>query len=398
MRKLLRKILKKSSLGYKNLIKSILEIFDKNRTDEPPYEYNFLYSLKKSEYQKYLKKIYKYKTGENLNLKHPKTFNEKIQWFKLNGVTPLIRDCTDKVKVRDYVLEKIGEEYLKPVLQIIPNESKETMRCHYEQVNDNSGLARQSTDRCNQILDCHADIKMSSSARLRFPKFQFRENWVLAEYNDREPNDVSAYFDKIDFDKLPDSFVIKTNHGCKWQYIIKNKEEYLKNKRLFDITRKQMTGWLEQDYSFWNGFEMNYHGIEPKILIECLMLNNSNKNNEAIQVYCFYGIPKLILRIEEGTNNKTTLYNEKLNIIDDVLSTGDEKVNKPPDKLINQSFDLSKKLCKDFNFVRVDWMVFKNSLYFEELTFTPYSGYCNFTNQINKKFSHFINRKAANGF
>ncbi len=37
--------------------------------------------------------------------------------------------------------------------------------------------------------------------------------------------DVTTYFDQIDFDKLANSFVIKCNHGCKWQYIIKDKEE-----------------------------------------------------------------------------------------------------------------------------------------------------------------------------
>ena len=150
---------------------------------EPPWEYAFLYNLSESEYPKYLAKIFKYRTGKNLNLKHPKTFNEKIQWIKLYGVTDLMRKCTDKVAVRDYVKNKIGEEYLKPVLQIILNESHETVRCHCEQVNDNLGLARQSTDGSHDILDCRADNKMSLSAR-----------------NDGELDDVSTYFDKINFD------------------------------------------------------------------------------------------------------------------------------------------------------------------------------------------------------
>ena len=99
---------------------------------EPPWEYSFLRNLPESEYPKYLKKIYKYRTGENLNLNQPKTFYEKLQWFKLYGVTPLMQDCTDKVKVRDYVKEKIGEEYLKPVLQIIG-------ACHSENIENLNG-------------------------------------------------------------------------------------------------------------------------------------------------------------------------------------------------------------------------------------------------------------------
>ena len=118
---------------------------------EPPWNYYFLQNLPEKEYPRYLAKLFYLNTGEKLPLRHGvidkkklKTFNQKIQWIKLNGVTDLMRDCTDKVKVRDYVKEKIGEEYLKPVLQIIPNESHETVRCHCEQVNDNLGLAQQS--------------------------------------------------------------------------------------------------------------------------------------------------------------------------------------------------------------------------------------------------------------
>ena len=291
------------------------------------------------------------------------------------GVTQLMRDCTDKVKVRDYVKEKIGEEYLKSVLQIIPNESHETMNCHCEQVNDNSGLARQSTDESQDILDCRADIKMSLSARLRFPKFQFRENRVLAEYNDKELDDVSTYFDKINFDKLPKAFVIKTNHGCKWQYIIKNKNEFLQNKRLFEVVKQNITGWLEQDYSFWNGFEMQYKGIISKILIEQLMIG------EEMQVYCVKGQPKYLIRI--FNNNTIAIFDENLNITNDIFGFKEQKINTKANELIKQTFVLSTQLAKNFNFVRVDWITYQNKLYFEELTFTPYSGFNCFKNNLN---------------
>ena len=374
-------------------MKNIFKLFfNKNGMDEQSRDYYFFKNLSECEYPKYLKKIYKYKTGENLNLKHPKTFNEKIQWIKLYGVTDLMRDCTDKVKVRDYVKERIGEEYLKPVLQIIPNESHKTMHFHCEQVNDNLGLARQSTDRSNDTPDCRADIKMSSSARLRFPKFQFRENRVLAEYNDRalvfKDNDNTTYFDKIDFDKLPDSFVIKTNHGCKWQYIIKNKKEYLKNKRLIKISKKQITGWLEQDYSFCNGFELQYGNIEPKILIEPLLREDINTNCKEIHVYVCNNLPKYIIKIHNA--NGITIYDENLHFVDEIFSEDDKKIFEPADALINQAFYLSKQLSKEFTFVRVDWMIYQNKLYFEELTFTPYSGFHKF---LNKKLVERISFK-----
>ena len=103
-----------------------------DRIGQPPWDYYFLRNLDEKEYPKYLAKLFYLNTGEKLPLSHGvidkkklKTFNQKIQYYKLYGVTPLMRDCTDKVKVRDYVKEKIGEEYLKPVLQIIGS-------CHSE--------------------------------------------------------------------------------------------------------------------------------------------------------------------------------------------------------------------------------------------------------------------------
>ena len=169
-------------------MKNILNFFIKDKTDNLPYDYNFLLNLEKGEYPKYLAKIFKYSTGEELPLlkewsfksgilsykidkKRLKTFNQKIQWIKLYGITPLMRDCTDKVKVRDFVRERIGKEYLKPVLQVVRSEE--------------SGV------RSNNL------------------------NFSLSTLN-------SPLFDQIDFDKLPDSFVIKCNHGCKWHYFIMN--------------------------------------------------------------------------------------------------------------------------------------------------------------------------------
>ena len=192
--------------------------------------------------------------------------------------------------------------------------------------------------------------------------------------NDGKLEDVSTYFDKIDFDKLPNSFVIKTNHGSKWQYIIKDKEQFLPNKQLFETVKSNITGWLEQDYSLWCGFELQYKNITPKILIEPLMREEINTMCEQINVYCCSGMPKIFIRFQD---NKTTLYDEELKIIDDVLSNGDVKINKPVDDLLNQTFVLSKQLSKDFCFVRVDWMIYQNKLYFEEFTFTPFSGFKN---------------------
>ena len=65
-----------------------------------------------------MKDWYYERTGEVLNLENPKTFNEKIQWLKLYDSTPIKTRLADKYLVREWVKEKIGEEYLIPLLGV----------------------------------------------------------------------------------------------------------------------------------------------------------------------------------------------------------------------------------------------------------------------------------------
>lgn len=64
----------------------------------------------------YLKKWYKFKTGKELNLKNPQSFNEKLQWLKLYDRNPNYSKMVDKYEVRQYIKEKIGEEHLIPLV------------------------------------------------------------------------------------------------------------------------------------------------------------------------------------------------------------------------------------------------------------------------------------------
>ncbi|MCD7945955.1 MAG: hypothetical protein LUF81_05070, partial [Clostridiales bacterium] len=81
-------------------------------------EYYYFKGLEPSRYPEALKEWYYHKTGHVLNLEHPRTYTEKIQWLKLYDSTPLKGRLSDKYLVRDYVKEKIGEEYLVPLLGV----------------------------------------------------------------------------------------------------------------------------------------------------------------------------------------------------------------------------------------------------------------------------------------
>lgn len=71
----------------------------------------------------YKKQTFKNTFGYELNLNNPKTLNEKIQWLQLNDRTPQYIKCTDKLAVREYVKEKIGQQYL---IALIFNTEKST--------------------------------------------------------------------------------------------------------------------------------------------------------------------------------------------------------------------------------------------------------------------------------
>ena len=66
----------------------------------------------------YLAMKYRLEMGKKLNLKNPQTFNEKLLWLKLYDRNPEYTKMADKYEVRKYIEEKIGEEYLIPLLGV----------------------------------------------------------------------------------------------------------------------------------------------------------------------------------------------------------------------------------------------------------------------------------------
>lgn len=61
---------------------------------------------------------YRMKIGKKLNLKNPRTFNEKLQWLKLHNRKPIYTQMADKYGVREIVKEQIGEQYLVPIIGV----------------------------------------------------------------------------------------------------------------------------------------------------------------------------------------------------------------------------------------------------------------------------------------
>ena len=69
----------------------------------------------------YIRTLWRMLMGYELDLKNPKTFNEKLQWLKLYDRNPLYTILVDKYRVKQWVADKIGEEYVIPTLAVWDN-------------------------------------------------------------------------------------------------------------------------------------------------------------------------------------------------------------------------------------------------------------------------------------
>ena len=95
------------------MIVSKLKSAVRNVIPAPELQYTSIEYRKKK-----LKKFYKLRMGNDLNLDNPKLFNEKMQWYKLYYTHPDMKRCVDKIDFKDYVRELIGEGCTAKIIAI----------------------------------------------------------------------------------------------------------------------------------------------------------------------------------------------------------------------------------------------------------------------------------------
>ena len=180
-------------------------------------------------------------------------------------------------------------------------------------------------------------------------------------------------FEDIDFFALPDRFVVKANHGCGYNYIVKDKR-----KVDFDDMRKKVNGWLHENYGDKLGTELHYRNIEPKIVIEQYLENEQSHGDlYDYKFWCFNGRVEYVLFMSERNTDgvKMAFYDREWRKQPFACSYPiDNKVNEKPDNL-EQMITLAEKLSAGFMHVRVDfYRLDSGKVYFGEMTFTSASG------------------------
>ena len=177
-------------------------------------------------------------------------------------------------------------------------------------------------------------------------------------------------FKDIDFDKLPDRFVMKCTHACAFNYLV-----YDKSKLDLAKLEKMFNKWLRTDYGK-KTVEPHYSHIKPHIIIEKFMLEDGELPTE-YKIHVFNGKAKYMY-IVTG-RNKDIHYNNYLIDWTDFdeaqfnhWTKSNEEIKKPQNW--SEAVKISEDLASSFPFVRVDLYIINGKIYISEMTFTPAKG------------------------
>lgn len=256
-----------------------------------------------------LKLQYRIKFGRKLNLKNPKRFSEKLQWYKLYYYNPYMVMCAGKNKVRDYVKNK-GLDYI---------------------LNEQYGVYQNA--------------------------------------------------DSINFDLLPDRFVIKSTVGAASQQVLLCTD---KSELDIEATRKKVAGWMGRTPNKRRksgGREWPYDAVKNEIIVEKYIDSSMYKEGLiSYKIFCFNGKPKfvyMIVDIKAGYFDADYgIYSpsfERLPYNRVCEANLTPEINKPENW--DEMMKIAETLSSEFPHVRVDLYNVGGKIIFGELTFFNDSGY-----------------------
>ena len=169
--------------------------------------------------------------------------------------------------------------------------------------------------------------------------------------------------EEIPFDKLPQQYVLKATHGSGWNIIVRNGQK-IDTKQ----TVQKLKGFLKENY-YTYGRERNYSLIKPRIVCEEFIEGVCGRSIIDFKVFCFGGCAKFysVTYSENGKQhfNIFDLSDGRLEIKDRYAKVNCDCLPSDIDEIIN----MAQKLAKPFDFVRVDFYIAKQGIFFSELTF-----------------------------
>lgn len=250
----------------------------------------------------YLKLKYRASVGKKLNLKDPKTYNEKLQWLKLYDRNPQYTKLVDKYEVKSYVAEKIGQRYIIPTLGV------------WDRVED------------------------------------------------------------IDFDALPEQFVLKCTHDSGGLVICKDKSQLN-----IEEAKRKLKRSLKNNF-YYQGREWPYKNVKPRILAEKFMEDVETGELRDYKFFCFDGVAKAVrVDTERSTGNvKMDFFDRELNHLPFERNHQNAKITPEIPPNFEEMVKIADRLSKGFCHLRVDLYSVNGAIYFGELTFFAANGFAPF--------------------
>ena len=251
----------------------------------------------------FVKKMYRIQTGRELNLENPTLYTEKLQWLKLYDHRPEYTTLVDKYAAKQYVAEKIGPEYVVPLLGV------------WDSVED------------------------------------------------------------IDFDSLPEQFVLKTTHDSGGLVICKDKSQ-------LDIAKakQKLRYFWKRDYYYHNR-EWPYKNVPHRIIAEQYMEDTRQGELRDYKFFTFGGVPKVLYIAQGRGRGEPTVadfFDMEFNHLPFTIDHDMAAV--PPEK--PQNFELMQELAAKLSAgtpqLRVDFYEVDGKVYFGEMTFFHCSGFESF--------------------
>ena len=179
-------------------------------------------------------------------------------------------------------------------------------------------------------------------------------------------------FDDIDFNTLPDQFVLKCTHDSGGICIVPDKSQFDVN-----AAKKKLTSRLAKNY-YWHTREWPYQFVKPRIIAEKYMVDESGYELKDYKFFCFDGKVKYLFiatdRSVKGQETKFDFFDDQFNHlpIKNGHENADRKLACPP------GFEEMKKfaaiLSKGFPEARVDFYDIDGQVYFGEITFYHWGG------------------------
>ena len=181
-------------------------------------------------------------------------------------------------------------------------------------------------------------------------------------------------FDDIDFDELPQQFVLKCTHDSEGLVIVKDKDKLDK-----EMAKNKIESALKQNF-FYIGREWPYKNVKPRIIAEKYMEDHIDGELRDYKFFCFDGEPKAMFVASDraSDNVKFDYFDLNFNHLDikQKYPHAEQPLRKPV--TFEKMIELSKVLSKGFPHVRVDFYEVDGQLYFGELTFYHFSGFMPF--------------------